>query len=93
MEIINVYSKFLLDKYNSKKITEKFMKPNKNSHFTTSKLYYYFEKDNLSPSKLIDTVNANLSLLKGDLLDDLKSTQNLYEINDDGSFLISKNFY
>ena len=69
------------------------MKPNKNLHFASSKLYYYFDKDNISPVKIKDTINANLSLLKTDILEDLETTDNLYEINDDGSLLISKYKY
>lgn len=90
MDSINVYSKWLIENIHKKRISEKFMKPNKNLHFTSSQLYYYFDTENFSPSKIKDTINANLSLMKTDLLDDLELTQNLYETNPDGSFNISK---
>ena len=90
MEYVNVYSKYIIDKVYKSNVVERYLKPNKNLHFTSSNLYYYFDRDNVSIEKMTDTVSANLKLYKQDLLEDLDSTDNLYEINDDGSISISK---
>jgi hypothetical protein len=89
MEYSQIYSKYLLEKAHKSKIGEKFLKANKNLHFTTSNLYYYFDRDNSSFEKINDTVSANMKLYKQDLFEDLETTDNLYEINDDGSYTIS----
>jgi len=96
---INIYTNYLLQNFNNKTnpqkthIKEKFVKPNKNLHFSSSKLYYYFDSLDSDPSfdQIKNTLEANFNLYKQDIIDDLDSTENLYEMNDDGSFTISKN--
>jgi hypothetical protein len=69
---------------------EKYVKPNKNFHFTTGNLYYYFDNDHKNSfEKLNEVLVANLNLYKQDLIDDLDMTDDLYEVNDDGSYLLS----
>ena len=89
---LNTYYKYLLDKAHKSKIVERFLKPNKNLHFTSSNLYYYFDRENSSFDRISDIVSANLKLYKQDLFEDLDTTDHLYEINDDGSYLISKKY-
>jgi len=95
----NFYLKIYLNKLlNNKKHSaddgEKFIKPSKNSHFSTNNLYYYFENnDENSFEKMNVVLTANLNLYRQDLLEDLDSTDNLYEVNDDGSYLLSNFFY
>lgn len=70
-----------------------YLKPNKNIHFSNSNLYYYFDTQDSSFEKINDTIIANLNLFKQDMFDYLNLTDDLYEINDDGSYLISNLFY
>jgi hypothetical protein len=86
---LNTYYKYLLEKAHKSKIVERFLKPNKNLHFTSSNLYYYFDRENSSFDRISDIVSANLKLYKQDLFEDLEATDHLYEINDDGSYSIS----
>ncbi len=87
---LRTYYKYLLDRAHKSKIVERFLKPNKNLHFTTSNLYYYFDRENSSFDRISDIVSANMKLYKQDLFEDLEETDHLYEINDDGSYFISK---
>jgi flagellar biosynthesis regulator FlbT len=70
---------------------EKYVKPNKNLHFSTSNLYYYVDSNqDTSFEKTNETITANINLFKQDLLEDLDATDKLYDVNDDGSYSISK---
>ena len=88
---LKTYTNYLLkNKISNNKTTEKYIKPNKNFHFSTSNLYYYFDNNQEdSFDKINEIILANLNLYKQDLYDDLDSTDNLYEVNDDGSYLLS----
>ncbi len=68
-----------------------YIKPNPKLNYKTGELYYYFintEKTKFEDAN--ETFSANTNLLKQDLIQELEETSNLYHINDDGSFSISK---
>lgn len=89
-KFIQSYQNYLFKHFNVKERPKSYLKPTNDLHFSTSNLYYYFDMNNPEFNKSDDTLLANLDLFKKDLFDDLEETSELYHINPDGSFTLSK---
>jgi hypothetical protein len=92
MDYFNAYRTYIVKSINKNKTSHNYLKSNKNQHFSSSNLYYYFDKNENSFESTSNILTANLTLLKQDLFEELEKTDDLYHKNEDGSYTISKLF-